>query len=243
MDRLDRLMERLLDALDRQADLPSRNCLGLAVLEQFATGGLDLHARERVETHLNDCLACLNRYVELRDDLRGITATEPASPFLRRTLEELIAEERRETFPARAAESLRRALVFRVPAWAAAAVAAGIMLITWALVYNLQQPGVRVEWPFPGGTDPERLTPAHSQVPRTVSGVVTSIRDATANGVEAHVVRLKDAAGATYVFFAWGRPTVGPGESVEIDGILTGPTESAGRPLYQGVATALRRAR
>ena len=83
----------------------------------------------------------------------------------------------------------------------------------------------------------------HRQAPRTVSGVVNSIRDATSNGVEAHIVSLKDTAGASYILFAWGRPTVGPGDSVEIDGIFTSGTQSAGLPVYQGVATQLRRAR
>jgi hypothetical protein len=116
------------------------------------------------------------------------------------------------------------------------------MLITWTVAYNLQRPGAPVEWPVDFST-PGQLKPMYRQVPRTISGVVSSIRDATSNGVETHIVSVKDTSGATYVLFAWGRPTVGPGDSVEIDGIFTRATPSAGTPVYQGVATQLRRAR
>jgi hypothetical protein len=241
VDRLDRLTQRLIGEMDQQTDLPSRDCLGLVQLERFATGGLDPSTREHVETHLDECLTCVNRYVELRDDLQGTAAPEPASPRLRRKLDGLIGGERRERLPTRVAGSLRRAVVSRVPAWAVVGVAAGVMLITWTVAYHLQRPGAPVEWPV-DFSSPAQLMPMYRQVPRTVSGVVSAIRDATSNGVEAHIVSLKDASGATYVLFAWGRPTVGPGDSVEIDGIFTRATQSAGTPVYQGVATELRRA-
>lgn len=241
MDRLDRLTRRLVEDLDRQADLPN-SCLGLALLGQFATGSLDQQTRERVDAHLNDCLACLNRFVELRDDLHAIAAPGPVSPLLTEHLDRLIGKEPRGRFWTRSAEALRRAFVFRIPAWAVAGAAAAI-LITWTAAYKSQGPGARVEWPFSSPASSERLKPAHLNVPRTVSGVVSSIRDATSNGVEAHVVSLKDASGATYVLFAWGRPRVGPGDSVEIDGIFTDAHQSAGLPVYQGVATEFRRAR
>jgi hypothetical protein len=243
VDRLDRLTQRLTDEMDQQTDRASRDCLGPALLERFATGGVDPPTRERVEAHLDQCLTCANRYVELRDDLQAMAAPEPVSPVLRQTLERLIGGERRERFPTRVAGSLRRALVFRVPAWAVAAVAAGIMVITWTVVSNLQRPGAPVEWPVEFSS-PGQLTPAHRQLPRTVSGVVSSLRDATSSGVEAHVISLKDTSGATYVLFAWGGPTVKLGDSVEIDGIFTSAaTQSAGLPVYQGVAIQLRRTR
>jgi hypothetical protein len=242
VDRLDRLTQRLIGEMDQQTDLPSRDCLGLVQLERFATGGLDPSTRERMETHLDECLTCVNRYTELRDDLQAIAAPEPVSPALRQKLERLIGGGRRERFSTRLLGSLRRACVLRVPAWSVIGVAAGIMLITWTVAYNRQRPGAPAEWPV-DFSSPSQLIPMHRQVPRKVSGVVSSIRDATSNGVEAHIVSVKDTSGATYVLFAWGRPTVGPGDSVEIDGIFTRATQSAGTPVYQGVATQLRRAR
>ena len=241
MDRLDRLTERLVEDLDRQAAPPS-GCLEPSLLGQFVTGSLDPQTRARVDAHLEGCLACLDRFVELRDYVMSVDVAEPVSPRLRRQLERLIDAEPVGGLRARSVERLRRVFVFRVPAWAVAGMAAAIVAVTWLAASQFQRPGAIVEWPFPAPNS-ERLTPTHRQVPRTVSGVVSSIRDATSDGVEAHVVSLKDASGATYVLFAWGRPTVRPGDSVEIDGIFTSATQSAGTPAYQGVATQLRRAR
>jgi hypothetical protein len=228
--------------MNQPTHLPSGDCLELVQLERFATGGLAPATRQRVETHLDECLTCVNRYVELRDDLHGIAAPEPVSPALSQKLDRLIGGERRARFPTRLVGSLRRACVLRVPVWAAVGVAAGIMLVTWTVAYHFQRPGVPVEWPA-DFSSPGQLMPMNRQVPRRVSGVVSSIRDATSNGVEAHIVSVKDTSGATYVLFAWGRPTVAPGDSVEIDGIFTRATQGAGTPVYQGVATQLRRAR
>jgi hypothetical protein len=236
------LTQRLIGEMDQQTDLPSHDCVGLVQLERFATGGLDPSTRERVERHLDECLTCVNRYVELRDDLQGIAAPEPVFPALRQKLDRLIGGERRERFPTRLVGNLRRACVLRVPAWAVVGVAAGIMLITWPVASHLQHRGIPVEWPV-DFSSPGQLVPMRQQEPRKVLGVVSSIRDATSNGVEAHIVSLRDASGATYVLFAWGRPTVDPGDSVEIDGIFTRATQSAGTPVYQGVAIQLRRAR
>ena len=57
------------------------------------------------------------------------------------------------------------------------------------------------------------------------------------------MVSLKDPSGATYVIFAWGQPTVRLGDSVEAEGIFTSAAQSAGLPVYEGVATQLRRVR
>lgn len=241
MDRLDRLTQQLRDHLDQQAGLPSGGCLGLGPLERFASGNLDRLERERVEAHLDDCLACLGRFVELRDQLHGIASPGSVSPILARRLDTLLGKESGQTLRARVVERLRRAFVVPVPAWAVAGMAI-LMLITWVATYRLQRSGSTVDWPV-DFKSPGELRPMHQQAPRTVSGVVSSIRDATSNGVEAHIISLRDTSGATYLLFAWGRPTVGPGDSVEIDGTFTSATQSAGLPVYQGVATKLRRAK
>ena len=242
MDRLDRLTQRLLEDLDRRTQLPSDRCLAPGLLEHFARGSLGPVDRERVEAHLGDCLACLDRFVELRGDLQGIAAPGPVSPLLARTLDTLIGREPRQRFWTRIAEALRRASVVKVPAWAVAGMAA-LVLITWVGAHKFQRPEATIEWPV-DFSSPGKLTPTHQQVPRTVSGVVSSLRDATTNGIEAHVVSLKDTSGATYVLFAWGQPTVRLGDTVEAEGIFTSAaTQSGGLPVYQGVAIQLRRAR
>jgi hypothetical protein len=236
------LTRRLLEDLDERTQLPTDRCLELGLLEQFAGGSVGSVDRERVEAHLGDCLVCLDRFVELRDHLRGIAAPERVSPHLARTLDTLIGRVPKRRLWSRIAETLRRALVFRVPAWAVAAMAA-VMVITWVAAYKTQRPDTAIQWPV-DFSSPGKLTPTRGQVPRTVSGVVSSLRDATANGVEAHVVSLKDTAGATYILFAWGQPTVRLGDSVEVDGIFASDvTQNAGLPVYQGVATQLRRVR
>ena len=238
MDRLDRLTQRLLEDLDRRADLPSDRCLELTLLQHLARGTLGALERERAEAHLKDCLVCLNRFVELRDDLLGVATPGSVSPHLARHLDSLIGPGSRERSGTRVKERLRRAFVFRVPAWAVAGMAA-LALITWVAASKVQRPMATIEWPV-DFSSPGQLTPTHRQVPRTVSGVVSSIRDATSNGVEAHLVSLKDTSGATYLLFAWGQPTVRLGDSVEADGIFTSATQRAGLPVYQGVATRLR---
>src|SRR4029434_2654359 len=98
-------------------------------------------------------------------------------------------------------------------------------LITWVGAHKFQRPDATIEWPV-DFTSSGKLTPTNRQMSRTVSGGVRSPRDATTNGIEAHVVSLKDSSGATYVLFAWGQPTVHLGESVEADGIFTSTTQS-----------------
>jgi hypothetical protein len=222
VDRVDQLTHRLLHDLEREASD---------------------HPLTASEAHLAECLACLNRRVELRDDLHAIAAAEAVSPRLARRLEELLGNEPPETLRMRAMARVRRALVVRVPVWAVAGMAAALVALTWVTTQHVYRPAVGVEWPVPDPTRPDPLTPAHRQGARTVSGVVSAIRDATSNGVEAHVLDLKDASGATYVLFTWGRPRVKPGDAVEIEALFTGVASGTGPPVYQGVVTELRRAR
>jgi hypothetical protein len=228
LDPLDRLTDRLVEDLERRADGPSAGCLVPAILERRLAGGLDPAAQANVDAHLNECLACLNAYVELRDQLQGMADPAPVSPVLRTVLDELIGDAPPRPKRPRAAERLRRLVTARFPVWAVAGVAAAVLLAWGIDHYRTLQPA------------PAHLAPAHSQTTRTVSGVVNSVRDATSNGVDAYVVSLTDTSGATYVLFAWGRPSVHTGEPVEIDAVFAKSSESADRPVYQGVATALR---
>ena len=114
---------------------------------------------------------------------------------------------------------------------------AALVLITWVGAHKFQRPDATIEWPV-DFSSPGKLTPTNRQMSRTVSGVVSSLRDATTDGIEAHVVSLKDSSGATYVLFAWGQPMVHLGDSVEAEGIFTSATENAGLPVYQGVPSS-----
>jgi Putative zinc-finger len=243
VDTLERLTQRLLDDLDRQGDRPSGpDCLRIEVLGQFVTGTLGPQSRERVETHLDTCLACLDRFIKIRGDLRAITEPEEVSRRLARTLEGLLGDRRSEPFATRVVARVRAVLAFRIPVWTAAGVAAALLL-TWMSVEHLQRPSVRLPSPVELRDPTDRLSPAHAQFQRTITGTVSSVRDATSNGVEAHIVDLKDAAGANYILFAWGRPQIRPGDAVEVDAILTAGAQTVGTPVYQGLATTLRKLR
>jgi len=222
LDRVDRLTDRLLQDLEREASH---------------------HPFPASEAHRSECLACLDRFVELRDDVHALAAPAPVSPRLARKLDELLGRTSPEPFRARLTQSARRALVFRVPAWAVAGMAAALVALTWVTTQHMYRPTAGVQWPLPDPTRPDPLNPAHGQGSRTVVGVVSSVRDATSNGVDAHVLSLKDASGATYVLFTWGRPTVRPGDAVEIEALFTSVAQGAGPPVYQGVVTELRRAK
>ena len=222
MDRLDQLTHGLLDRLDRDADG---------------------HPFSASDAHLDECLICLDRFVELRDVRHGVAEPAQVSPRLARRLELLLGRAPAETRPARLVASVRRALRVRIPAWAVAGMAAGLVLFTWVATQHLQWPVAGVEWPAPGPAGPDRLRPAHRQNTRTISGIVSSVRDATSNGVEAHVLSLKEASGATYLLFTWGRPTVRPGDAVEIDALFAAAAPGADPAVYQGVVTEVRRAK
>jgi hypothetical protein len=204
----------------------------LVSLEQEASE----HAFSDARAHLDHCLVCLNRSVELRDDLHAVTSPEPASPRLARRLAQLLGEEREAVRSAGVLAGLRRAFDLRVPAWAVAGGAAALVLLTWVATQHVDLVrGV--------STPPGRLTPLHRQGVTHVAGVVSSVRDATANGVAAHVLSIRDASGATYVLFTWGPPTVGPGDAVEIEALFTSVAREAGPTVYQGVVTELRHAK
>jgi hypothetical protein len=240
---LDRLTQRLLQDMDQQgARAVGPDCLRTELLGRLASGRLDAHTRERVETHLDGCLNCLDRFIGIRDDIQALTAPGEVSPRLAQALDALLGGSSTPEPLAPRAGRIRRVLAFRVPAWAVAGAAAAILL-AWVAADRLHRPGAPMP-PSSGAVDTERAVPAHTQLQRTVSGVVSSVRDATSNGVEAHIVDLRDASGASYVLFTWGRPTVRAGDAVEIDAIFTtGGVQAAGAPVYQGVATALRKAR
>lgn len=241
MNPLERLTDRLVFDLDRDDAARSPGCLSTTVLGDLAAGRLGPVPRDRAEAHVDGCLWCLHRLVEIRDDLAAIAAPRPASPKLRRTLDRLLGT---PSMPARwrLAAAVRRALRVPVPAWGAAGLATALVLLTWVATQHVYRSPGGVDWAFPDGARPETLTPAHRSASGTISGVVKSIRDATSNGVDAHVLRLTDTAGTTYLLFTWGPPTVRPGDTVEIQALFTGMTREGGAAIYQGVVTELRRA-
>ena len=72
----------------------------------------------------------------------------------------------------------------------------------------------------------------------TVTGNVIQVRDAKFEGMEAHLVTVRDAAGSQYMFFAWGTPTVREGDSVRVDGTFQKVSKGEGPSTYRGKQSA-----
>lgn len=135
MDRLDRLGQRLTERLSQKADRPEAGaCLSLVALEQLIRGELGDQARMRIDSHLDSCLVCLNKFVEMRDYFHGLAAPGKISPRLRSKLGELIGTPSGPPFWAWLSDTIRRAFLFRIPAaWLVGASATAAML-TWIIV-------------------------------------------------------------------------------------------------------------
>jgi len=237
---LERLTQRLLEDLDRRGThSPTPDCVRPELLGRLAVGRLDEPTRERLERHLEGCLSCLDRLVAIRDDLQALVTPEEVSPRLAQTLDSLLGLPTSRPSPPDTLRRIRRALVFRVPAWAAAGATALLML---TVVVADRLPLNRAA--APESTRTETVVPSHTQLEARVAGVVSSVRDASSTGIEAHVVDVRDARGSTYVLFAWGRPSIRVGDTVEADAIFTRrEVQTVGPPLFQGVATTIRKVR
>ena len=222
MDRLEQLTVRLQSVLEREASD---------------------HPFDGSDVHLDSCLACLDRFVDLRDAVHGIAAPQPVSRRLARRLDELQGVTTADALRTRLIDGVRRALALRLPAWTVVGIAVTLVVLTWVATQHIYQPAVGVQWPLPDLTRPDPLRPAHGQGARTVTGIVSTVQDATSHGVDAHVLSLTDASGATYLLFTWGRPTVRPGDTVEIEALFASIPQQAGPPVYQGLVTELRRAK
>jgi hypothetical protein len=221
LDRLDELTRHLVDDLDREDPA---------------------HPFTASDAHLGECLVCLDRFVTLRDAVHGMAAPQPVSRHLARVLDDLQGRPTGNRFGLCVVTGLRRAFGIRVPAWAAGVGAAALVAVTWMATQYVRPVPPGTQWALPDAPRPDRLRPAYGQATRTVTGVVSSVEDASTNGVDAHILGVRDAAGTRYVFFTWGPPTVRPGDKVEIEALFTDAARGDDPRGYQGIITELRRA-
>jgi hypothetical protein len=120
---------------------------------------------------------------------------------------------------------------WRLPVgWTVAASAASIVVATVATTLVVK-PGFQ-----PAQAPSPSLTPL--QLPgtelRTFTGKIENVRDASEGEVVAHVLRIRETSGATYVLFAWGRPAAQAGDTVRVEGSFL---RTEDEPLtYQGLA-------
>jgi hypothetical protein len=245
VERLERLAQQLAEDLDRKAELSTEDeCVTPELLEQFLSGSIGAEARARVEAHLDRCLICLNRLVAFRDCFNGLTASAKASSRLAARLGGLIEPQTRPQFWSLVVETIRRLIALRIPAgWVVAATTAAI-LGTWMItsIYQRELPSPTSILPSVSG--PRPMTPLSQRTDqgtrRTVSGVVMEVRDATFDGIEAHIVRLRDWAGVEYSMFVWGPVTVRERDSVQAEGVFQETTEVGGPVIHKGVAIMLK---
>src|SRR5262249_6409881 len=148
LDRLEQLTARLQSALEREA--------------------FD-HPFDGSDAHLDACLACLDRFVELRDAVHGIAAPPRVSHRLARRLDELQGVTAADALRTRLIHGFRRASVLRLPAWAVAGLAAALVVLTWVAIPHIYHPAVGVQWALPDQTQPDPLRPAYGQEARTVT--------------------------------------------------------------------------
>jgi hypothetical protein len=138
---------------------------------------------------------------------------------------------------ARVKAAAQAILKSRLPLPGAIGVAAALVLLTWMVATSVDRSGGRSPLPqsLPAPTE------LSGQGARTVSGTVEEMRDTSAEGVATHVVRLKDAAGATYTVFVWGSPKVNVGDKVTVEGVFSPLDQAGGGPFYKGVASDVRK--
>lgn len=140
MDRFERLSRRLIEGLDRQGGLASSDCLPLAQLESHLGDGVDEATRARVDAHLEGCLVCLNRLVELRDLLHGLNVSNTASRRLVARLDHL--QHGTMPFWRGLGERIRRVFDIRIPAgWMAVPLVGAVLLLTFVLRDSGYLPG------------------------------------------------------------------------------------------------------
>jgi hypothetical protein len=221
-----------MEALERERGLEARpDCLGDSVLERLALGSLPRAELELVVEHLRACTACMHAYAVTRSllemsepELSKSVGFEPAARRLRPG--------------ARWREHMRRMLAWRIPAGWAIAPAVAAVLLTWMVTSTMDRPTVIPIPMNPGDAgSPTMRGLSQGPEPRTVRGMVATVQEATTEGIETHVVTVKDGSGPTYVIFVWGRPAVRPGELIEATGVFTAMNTSG--EMYKGVASRL----
>ena len=215
-------LDDLIATLERRRQSAGPDCLAEATLERLTDGTLPAAEAAAARAHLDSCLACLHGYAVLRSLLE---AGALETPEVSRAGRAVIG-------------SVRRILSIRLPLPWAVAVAAACALLTWTLGVV----GDRAERDSarpPGGSTVELA----GESARRVSGTVSQVRDASTQGMPAHVLELSDEAGARYTVFVWGPVTVRAGDPITVQGAVSREEAPGTRTSYRGVAGVVERQR
>jgi hypothetical protein len=216
-------LDDLIATLERRRQSAGPDCLAEATLERLADGTLPAADAGAARAHLGRCLACLHAYAVLRSLLEAGAVETP------------------EVSGAKSAiiGRVRRVLSLRLPLPWTVAVAAACGLLTWTLgvVPHRAERGLARQ---PGGRSTIELT---GESARRVSGTVSQVRDASTQGMPAHVLELIDEAGVRYTVFVWGPATVRAGDPITVQGAFSREEAPGAKTSYRGVAGVVERQR
>ena len=216
-------LDDLIATLERRRQSAGPECLAEATLESLIDGTLPAAGVRAARAHLDSCLACLHAYAALRSLLE---AGAVETPEVSRAGSPVVG-------------SVRRVLSIRLPLPWTVAAAAACALLTWTLgvvPHRAERGAVRQ----PGGPSTTELA---GESARRVSGTVSQVRDASTQGMPAHVLDLIDEAGARYTVFVWGPATVRAGEPITVQGAFSREESPGAKTSYRGVAGVVERQR
>jgi hypothetical protein len=213
-------LDDLIAMLEQRRQSAGADCLAEATLESLIDGTVPA---ADARAHLDSCLACLHAYAALRSLLEAGAVETPAVSGVGSVR----------------IGRVRRVLSIRLPLPWTVAAAAACALLTWTLgvvPHRAEQGSARP----PGGPSTIELA---GESARRVSGTVSQVRDASTQGMPAHVLELNDEAGARYTVFVWGPSTVRAGDPITVQGAFSREEAPGTRTSYRGVAGVVERQR
>jgi len=212
----------------------SESCLPDETLQAIADGSASTPVIERARRHFDGCISCLQAYATFRSLLEAPITDERATGQVEGGAGGS-AEGRRWKWG-----RSRGHLQFTIPiGWSTAATVAAALL-TWMLSGRIPPRGDFARYEAARSDKLTELSHKEGNRPVTIAGTVESLQPAGAESIDAYVVTLRTATGVEYTIFAWGRPTVREGQTVEADGVFMSMSDSGGPGKFQGVASKLR---
>ncbi len=93
---MDEIKAKIADAFKNFDDLKTPACLDAKTLGLLAENQLPERATAAAEGHIQSCLYCLNKLINIKELLYLATEAEPVSPELERKLTELFLKNNQE---------------------------------------------------------------------------------------------------------------------------------------------------
>ena len=249
----------LIERLEEQRTVKAQDCPSVIQLEAYATNGLDSSEKERLDSHLEGCLSCLNVMVELRDLIAGIENPEPLVPSLESRLKNTIFPKSEKVVPSarfndlignHAGDSFGWRDVFGLRVLAGAL--AGVILTLGAMKIvdirnQFEQESsllmrVSENQPIDKKTletlEKIRSVPKSESI-RNIVGIIRSLKKGTMDGFSYYIFEVRTKTGSEYLFFSWGTPEFQVNDRVDVYASIKGLMDKAGTKT--GVAKKVRK--